>query len=183
MPPPTSQEHQPSSSQPPPSGQLKSPDQSKPPTKLELAKLAREEKRKAKEEALQAAENQKKKMGNLMSGWISKATPSTPVQKKAANVTPLDTPPPLATHETKAQRLSDFQRVFKPFNVKPNAGLAPINRFRHHLNPTNASTEIERVPDLTLKRRFERFASQRLWFLRGTDRPHPFHAYAHRLAE
>ncbi|KAG0152271.1 hypothetical protein CROQUDRAFT_71115 [Cronartium quercuum f. sp. fusiforme G11] len=139
-------------------------------TEKQLAKLARDQKRKDKEDAKQAAETAKKKMGNLMTGWISKGTPTSETKTKADAAGPcpkhvrIETPSnlniePVSTSAQKGHGLSDFQRVFKPFNLKANVSLAPPNRFSRPEDDSKKNDIIEHLPDLTLQRSLEDFLS------------------------
>jgi len=112
-------------------------------TEKELIKQQRDQKRKEKEDAKLAAERQKQKMGNLLSGWMTKAAPTnknsqastssnqptkTTVQPEGIEITAWFKNG--IKQQVNKASLSDFERTFKPFNLKPNARLAPINRFR-----------------------------------------------------
>ncbi|KAH9813806.1 chromatin assembly factor 1 subunit A-domain-containing protein [Melampsora americana] len=139
----------------------------------ELARIARDQKKREKEEAKQAEEQAKKKMGNLMSGWISKAnhpnhdaqsSPSTSTfDKKQTSTTSsaMDSQtrffqpsqPLIGGSSSSKSNLSDFQRVFKPFNVKANVDVAPPNRFQR----VQENNEIIHIPHLTLQRCLEDF--------------------------
>lgn len=149
--------------------------QDKPLTEKQLAKIARDQKKKEKEDAKQAAEAAKKKMGNLMSGWISKALPSSSVSttnEKQSKCIDLTSPKqvriqvpssskktsPLIISNGQQERtnntLSDFDRVFKPFNLKANVSLAPVNRFAKAkcVDEDQSLASIEHIPDLNLQR-------------------------------
>ncbi|EFP75976.2 uncharacterized protein PGTG_01307 [Puccinia graminis f. sp. tritici CRL 75-36-700-3] len=110
-------------------------------TEKELIKQQKEQKRKDKEEAKLAQERQKQKMGNLLSGWITKATPTNKNTQASTSSNAKATSQSEGIEITawfkngikqpvdKAS-MSDFEKTFKPFNLKPNVQLAPINRFR-----------------------------------------------------
>ncbi|KNZ61347.1 hypothetical protein VP01_1415g2 [Puccinia sorghi] len=112
-------------------------------TEKELIKQQKDQKRKEKEDAKLAAERQKQKMGNLLSGWMTKAAPTnkighastssnqptqTAVQPEGIEITAWFKNG--VKQQVNKTSLSDFERTFKPFNLKPNAQLAPINRFQ-----------------------------------------------------
>lgn len=82
-------------------------------------------------------------MGNLLSGWMTKAAPTnkighastssnqptqTAVQPEGIEITAWFKNG--VKQQVNKTSLSDFERTFKPFNLKPNAQLAPINRFQ-----------------------------------------------------
>ncbi|EGG09819.1 uncharacterized protein MELLADRAFT_77071 [Melampsora larici-populina 98AG31] len=148
----------------------------------EMARIVRDQKKREKEEAKVAEEQAKKKMGNLMSGWISKANPtqSNPdlqssaststlklVDKKQASTSlsatdsrnrSVQSSLPIIGNSSSGSskgKLSDFQRVFKPFNAKANVDLAPPNRFQR----VQENHEIIPIPHLTLQRCLEDFIS------------------------
>ncbi|PLW17416.1 hypothetical protein PCANC_00880 [Puccinia coronata f. sp. avenae] len=112
-------------------------------TEKELIKQQREQKRKEKEDAKLAAERQKQKMGSLLSGWITKVNSthqsnqaSTSSNQSTKTAKPADGIEITAWFKNGVKQtvnkasMSDFERTFRPFHVKPNAQLAPINRFR-----------------------------------------------------
>ncbi|KAI7951240.1 hypothetical protein MJO28_006924 [Puccinia striiformis f. sp. tritici] len=125
-------------------------------TDKEIIKQQKEQKRKEKEELKLAEQRQKQKMGNLISGWMSKSTPSSTNKKLASssNQTPKTmTDPQQEGIEITAffkngvkqpslkSQCSDFEKTFKAFNRKPNVQLAPINRFRPPSSETGSNIE------------------------------------------
>ncbi|MBW0516506.1 hypothetical protein O181_056221 [Austropuccinia psidii MF-1] len=141
------------------------------PTEKELAKLEKERKKREKEEAKQAEEQQRKKMGNMMTGWMMKATTNTvkpkshsTLQANSGNQTSDSNEMQISgsgDHPVEGSKhiLSDFETVFKPFNLKSNMHLAPINRFRStsshlHNKPNQLNQSIpysQLTPQLSLE--------------------------------
>jgi hypothetical protein len=103
-------------------------------------------------------------MGSLLSGWITKANSthqsnqaSTSSNQSTKTAKPADGIEITAWFKNGVKQtvnkasMSDFERTFRPFHVKPNAQLAPINRFRL---PGESNLEDKECPpgkDLTPK--------------------------------
>ncbi|CAH7678453.1 hypothetical protein PPACK8108_LOCUS12981 [Phakopsora pachyrhizi] len=131
----------------------------------EVVKQQREQKRREKEEVKQAAEQQKKRMENMMNGWISKSTPtqvkpiciqsSTAFQEGETDsasllkqdIVVIEPDKPAAFVEEKNQRKSsDYEKAFKPFNVRANVDIAPINRFRSSCDTEEDPKKLINIP-------------------------------------
>ncbi|GAA5859252.1 hypothetical protein JCM1840_003819 [Sporobolomyces johnsonii] len=105
---------------------------------------------KAKEKAEKKAVEEKKqaafkKQQNMLSGFLVKKSPSLEADQAQAG-------PSTASPSVKDGKRpeSDFNRVFRPFHVRPGVELAPINRFAPKAG-TSVEVKIDSKPDLTLK--------------------------------
>ncbi|GAA5953543.1 hypothetical protein JCM21900_006197 [Sporobolomyces salmonicolor] len=125
---------------------------------------------KAKEKAEKKAVEEKKqaafkKQQNMLSGFLVKKSPSLEADQAQAGPSSAFTLPLLylfpsnpsylvaaATPSVKDGKRpeSDFNRVFRPFHVRPGVELAPINRFALNAG-TSVEVNIDSKPDLTLK--------------------------------